>query len=130
MALRCTGSEPFIHVWTTSTALPSDCGSRVRTRTTIRTRSARKRSFERSNGRPSSDQAVRAIDTSGEPARTSRTRASAAVAPAPPPRRPAPPPPLRGPARPRAVARLEQLVQRPGERAVERAGEAVGGEAG
>src|SRR5918992_913429 len=82
-----------------------------RARTTIRARSARNRSCERSNGRPSASHAVRAA----EQARLGAAGGDDLDA-------------LLRLSRLERVLGLEELVQRARERAVEQAGEPVGGE--
>ncbi len=110
-------------VATTSTALPSAAGSRVRTRVTMRTRSARKRSCERSNGRPSAS-----TTRCARSRRAARRRAPRAPAPRP---RVAPTTSMRSSASPGAGRSRTRAARRASrrERAVEQAGEAVGREA-
>ena len=92
-----------------------------RARTTMRARSARNRSCERSKARPSASHAVRATASSGAPRlELQQPRLGCA-------RGDDLDPLLRLP-RLEAVVRLEQLVERAAERAVEQAGEAIGRE--
>ncbi len=104
-------------------AAPTSLGAAgaARARTTIRARSARNRSCERSNAAPSASQAVRATASSGAPRRRPEqprlggARGDDLDA-------------LLGLARHEAVAGLEQLVQRAAQRAVEQVREALGRE--